>query len=45
VDAAFAAHIVYGLPNIEDFLLRLQAVARIWCAVILSPNRRCCRSG
>ena len=34
-DAVFAAHLVYGLPSIEDFLLRLHATARNWCAVIL----------
>jgi SAM-dependent methyltransferase len=35
VDAAFAAHVVYSLPAIEAFVLRLQAAARSWCAVVL----------
>jgi SAM-dependent methyltransferase len=34
-DGVFAAHVVYALPAIEDFLLRIQRAAREWSAVIV----------
>jgi len=34
-DAVFAAHVVYALPRIEEFVLRVQQAARSWCAIIL----------
>src|SRR5262249_46444053 len=34
-DGVFAAHLVYALPEIEEFLLRLQHLASRWCGIIL----------
>jgi 2-polyprenyl-3-methyl-5-hydroxy-6-metoxy-1,4-benzoquinol methylase len=34
-DAVFSAHVVYALPEIEDFVLRLEQLARRWCGVIV----------
>jgi hypothetical protein len=34
-DGVFAAHVVYALPEIEQFVLQLQAAARQWVAVIV----------
>jgi len=34
-DGVFAAHVVYALVEIEAFILRLQAVAQRWCAIVL----------
>jgi len=34
-DTVFAAHVVYAVPHIKDFLSRLQRAATAWCAVIV----------
>jgi len=34
-DGVFAAHVVYALPAIEEFVLRVQAAASNWVAVIV----------
>jgi len=34
-DGVFAAHLVYAMPNIENFLSRVQRFASRWCGIIL----------
>jgi SAM-dependent methyltransferase len=34
-DGAFAVHLVYALPAIEDFVLRIQSIARQWAAIVV----------
>jgi 2-polyprenyl-3-methyl-5-hydroxy-6-metoxy-1,4-benzoquinol methylase len=34
-DGVYAAHLVYALPNIEEFVRRLERFARRWCGIIL----------
>jgi 2-polyprenyl-3-methyl-5-hydroxy-6-metoxy-1,4-benzoquinol methylase len=34
-DSVYTAHLVYALPNIEEFVIRLQRLARRWCGIIL----------
>jgi 2-polyprenyl-3-methyl-5-hydroxy-6-metoxy-1,4-benzoquinol methylase len=34
-DGVFAAHLVYALPNIEEFVHRLERFAQRWCGIVL----------
>jgi 2-polyprenyl-3-methyl-5-hydroxy-6-metoxy-1,4-benzoquinol methylase len=34
-DAVYAAHLVYALPNIEEFVQRIERFAEHWCGIIL----------
>jgi 2-polyprenyl-3-methyl-5-hydroxy-6-metoxy-1,4-benzoquinol methylase len=34
-DAVYAAHLVYAMPNIEEFVHRIDQFAQCWCGIIL----------
>jgi 2-polyprenyl-3-methyl-5-hydroxy-6-metoxy-1,4-benzoquinol methylase len=34
-DGVYAAHLVYALPNIEEFVRHFQRLAQAWCGIIL----------